>query len=74
MEADNPFGEYSPEIIPGERLVIRAIDSVARFLSVHREAPAFMSNHYHAEHFTGAEAMLDGELYDIPEGVVLGED
>lgn len=70
-EADNPFEGYTPEIIPGERLVVRVIDSVARAMSVVRDAPPFMSNHYHGEHFenTGGGPALDAAL-DTPEVAV----
>lgn len=73
MEADRLFEGYTPEISRVGKAVDRAGEFLARVLSPIREAPLLTSNHYHPEHFHGAERLLD-EALDLPEGIELGSE
>ena len=63
-------GNIMPEFRIG---VIDVIDFIAEKISPIKGVERCLSNHLRDRADTGAEAMLAGELYDIPHNVELGE-
>jgi hypothetical protein len=62
MEDFNPFPKF--DLMPRLTRAANFIGRIVRNTNV--PVPPYMSDHYHAEHFTGAEAMLD-EALDAPQ-------
>ena len=76
MDKD-PFDGYQPDLFGTRRLserALAAVDWIAQRLSPFGDVQLCLSEYPKHPERAGAAEMLDGELYDIPETVELGQE